>query len=224
MTPVSSVPLMCLYVCYNTIEQDNIVMLIAATDRKTSALPFPEQISLIASARPDMLMLTERDLSPSEYRELAVMCISECKKNDVLFCVDKFIDVAEELDVTTVHVDLDNLRITKKFDSVFTTVRNDREAMNAENNGATAVIFRDVFDLSCRSCRNAKGLATLRFMLGSVDIPVIGAGGIIPDVFMDVLATETAGVCMTYGFMSAKDPNTVVRSYRDTEQKINLLL
>ena len=194
-------------------------MLIAATDRKRSMLPFNDQIALIAEAKPDMLMLTERDLSPSEYKELASFCKEKCEENDVEFCIDKFSDVAKELGVKTIHLSLQDLRGSKPqgFDKILTTVRSDKEGEEAERLGATMLIFRDVFDLNCKSCRNAKGLATLRFMLGAVDIPVVGAGGIFPDVFLEVLASDTAGICMREGFMRTKNPAAAVESYREAE-------
>lgn len=196
-------------------------MLIVATDRKTSVLPFKEQISLIAEAGPDMIMLTERDLSPEEYKELAEFCFTECKKNGVEFCVDGFVDVARSLNVRSIHVDLDDLPLTEEgFDNILTTVRSEKEAIDAEAKGATMLIFREVFDLSCKSCRNAKGLATLRFLLGSVDIPVIGAGGILPDVFAEVLSSDAVGVCMKEGFMRSRDPTQVVKDYRKAEETV----
>jgi len=194
-------------------------MIIAATDRKTSMLPFKEQIALIAKAKPDMIILTERDLSPPEYNELATFCKEECDENGVEFCADKFTDVAKSLGVKAICLSLDDLRSGKPngFDKIITTVRNEKEATEAERLGATMLIFRDVFDLTCKSCRNAKGLATLRYMLGAVDIPVVGAGGIFPDVFMEVLASDTAGICMREGFMRTKNPAAAVEAYREAE-------
>ena len=191
-------------------------MIIAATDRKSSVLPFRDQISLIVAARPDMIMLTERDMSPDEYKETALFCAEECKKNNVKLCLDKFADVANEIGIRTIHLDADEIR-EAKFDTVLVTVHNEKEAKDAEASGASILIFREVFDMSCKSCRRAKGLPMLRFMLGAVDIPVVGAGGILPDVFGEVLATDAAGVCMKYGFMTTKDPSAVVKAYRDTE-------
>jgi len=201
-------------------------MLIAATDRKRSMLPFNEQIALIAEAKPDMIILSERDLSPSEYKELASFCKGECEKNGVEFCADMFADVAKELGVRTIHLSLQDLKESKPegFDKILTTIRTDREAADAERMGATMLIFRDVFDLKCKSCRNAKGLSTLRFMLGAVDIPVVGAGGIFPDVFLEVLASETVGICMREGFMRTKNPAAVVEAYREAEKYIKKML
>jgi Thiamine monophosphate synthase len=197
-------------------------MIIAATDRNISAFRFKEQLSLIAKAKPDVIILTERDLSQEEYKELASFCFEECEKNDVVFCIDKFVDIAKELGIKTIHFDMEDLAapVTEGFDTVLVTVRSDKEAQRAEALGATMLIFREVFDISCKSCRNAKGLATLRFTLGAVDIPIIGAGGILPDVFLEVLSVEAAGVCMKSGFMRAKDPAVVVNSYRDAERRI----
>ena len=197
-------------------------MIIAATDRKSSMLPFKEQISLIAKARPDMIILSERDLSPSEYKELAAFCKAECDRNGVELCIDKFFDVAKELGVKTVYAGLDVLREVKPegFDKILTSVHNEKEAQEAEKRGATLVIFVGVFDVNCKACRNAKGLAVLRYLLGSVDIPVVGAGGIMPDVFLEVLASDTAGICMKEGFMRTKHPDAVVRAYRDAEEQL----
>jgi Thiamine monophosphate synthase len=197
-------------------------MIIAATDRNISAFQFKEQLSLIAKAKPDMIILTERDLPQEEYKELVSFCFEECEKNSVEFCIDKFADVAGELDVKTIHFDIEDIDtpLPKGFDTMLVTVRSEKEAQKAEALGATMLIFREVFDVSCKACRNAKGLATVRFLLGAVDIPVIGAGGILPDVFLEVLSADIAGVCMRSGFMRTKDPASVVNSYRDAERCI----
>lgn len=135
------------------------------------------------------------------------------------FCADKFTEAAKEIGVRTIYLSLQELKASKPegFDEILTTVRNEKEAAEAERAGATLLIFRDVFDLTCKSCRNAKGLAMLRFMLGAVDIPVVGAGGIMPDVFLEVLASDTAGICMREGFMRTKNPTAVVEAYREAE-------
>ena len=199
-------------------------MIIAATDRNASILPFKEQISLIAKAKPDMIILTERDLPYEEYKELAAFCLEECKKNGVKLCLDKFMYVANDLGVRTIHLDLEEMRtsIPEEFETILTTVHNEKEAREAEALGATILIFREVFDVSCKACRNAKGLATIRFLLGAVDIPVIGAGGILPDVFLEVLSADVAGVCMKSGFMRTRDPESIVNSYREAEKRIKM--
>ncbi|MDR0309777.1 MAG: thiamine phosphate synthase [Candidatus Methanoplasma sp.] len=197
-------------------------MIIAATDRKTSMLPFKDQITLIAKAKPDMIILTERDLPPAEYKELALFCKAECEKNGVEFCADKFVDVAREIGAKTIHIRFQDLQgsVPKGFDRILTTIRSDKEAVEAEKLGATLLIFRDVLDLKCKSCRKARGLSTLRFLLGSVDIPVVGAGGIFPDVFLEVLSSDTAGICMREGFMRTKDPAAAVEAYREAYKRI----
>jgi len=199
-------------------------MIIAATDRNTSILPFKEQISLIAKAKPDMIILTERDLPHEEYRGLASFCFEECRKNDVIFCIDKFADIAKELGVNTIHFEMEDIdtSVPEGFDRILVTVRSEKEAQKAEALGATMLIFREVFDISCKACRNAKGLAAVRFLLGAVDIPVIGAGGILPDVFLEVLSADVAGVCMRSGFMRIKDPSSVVNLYREAEKRIKM--
>jgi thiamine-phosphate pyrophosphorylase len=192
-------------------------MIIAATDRKTSILPIKEQIALIAKAKPDMIILTEPDMSPAEYKELASFCKAECEKNGVEFCADHFVDVSREIGAKAIHVTLQELKRSKPegFDKILTTVINDKEAKEAEKKGAALLIFRDVFDLTCKSCRNAKGLSTLRFLIGAVDIPVVGMGGVLPDVFVEVLVSDTAGICMRTGFMRTRDPDAVVKKYRE---------
>lgn len=197
-------------------------MLIAATDRRRSMLPFKEQISLIAEAGPDMIILSERDLSPPEYKELAAYCKTECDKNGVELCIDGFFDTARELGIGTAYAGLDTLRASRPegFDMVITSVHNEKEAREAERLGASIIIFTGVFDTDCKACRNAKGLAVLRYLLGSVDIPVVGAGGIMPDVFLEVLASETAGICMRECFMRTRNPCEVVRKYRTAEEQL----
>ena len=198
-------------------------MIIAVVDKDNSILPIREQITKVAEAKPDMIILLRKDSTIEEYNELAQFCSDECRKNSVEFCIDGYEDVAKSVGVGTIYLDLDLLSSQNMtgFSKILTTVHNEKEARDAESAGASILIFRDVFDTSCKSCRGAKGLATLRFLLGSVDVPVIGAGGIFPDVFVEVLSADVAGVCMKDAFMKTKDPSSVVKSYRDAERFIS---
>ncbi|MDR3282459.1 MAG: thiamine phosphate synthase [Candidatus Methanoplasma sp.] len=199
-------------------------MIIAVADRNASIRPLVEQAGLVAEARPDMIILKGEGMTEEEYVEAAKAISDICRKNGVEFCASTFIEAASSLGVKNICVPIEGLEgfVPAGFDKVLVHVQSEKEATDAERRGASAVIFGNVFDLSCKSCRNAKGLATLRCLTGAVDIPTIGAGGILQDVFNEVLAAEAAGICMTSGFMRSKDPVVVVKAYRDARARLRV--
>ncbi|MDR3205676.1 MAG: thiamine phosphate synthase [Candidatus Methanoplasma sp.] len=199
-------------------------MIIAVADKNASVRPLAEQAELVAEAKPDMMILKGDGMSDEEYRTVAKEIAEICGRHGVEFCASAHIPVAAALGVKNLCISVESLEgsVPEGFDKVFVHAASEREAADAERRGAYAVIFGNVFDLSCKSCRNAKGLSTLRCLTGTVDIPVIGAGGILPDVFFEVLSSEAAGVCMTGGFMRSKDPSAVVKAYRDARVRLKL--
>ncbi|MDR0524079.1 MAG: thiamine phosphate synthase [Candidatus Methanoplasma sp.] len=195
-------------------------MIAAATDREASRAPFTEQVGKIARARPDVIFLRGGGLAEAELASVAAEALEACAGAGVELFASGFPGVAERLGIASGCVPLGELRESgSPFERTAVFVASEREAAEAERLGADLLVFGNVFDVSCKSCRSAKGLAALRCMCGAVDVPVLGAGGILQDVFSEVLAAEAAGVCMTSGFMRSADPSAIVAAYREAERR-----
>lgn len=189
----------------------------AVTDRKNSIRPFKEQLELLASGRPDMIILREKDLSEDAYTSLAEECLEICDVYDVPLCINTFLRTAFELGISDVqmpmdmlrshHMDLSGLRIGASVHSI-------ADAKCAEGLGAERLIFGNVFETSCKPGKQAAGLTLLKDVCGSTDLPVWAIGGISEGNVVEVMRTGASGICVMSSVMNAEDPAEIISSLR----------
>jgi Thiamine monophosphate synthase len=195
-----------------------MTMIVATTDRYLSKVPFFDQFEKIAKARPDMIILREKDLSSKDYKSMAKTCIDISVRYDVEFCVNSFSDVAAELKVKNIQLPLElfkrDLEKMQKFDFIGVSIHSTEDAVSVERLGADYLIYGNVFESQCKPGVPAKGLDSLARICSSVDIPVYGIGGITEDNADSVIKAGAEGVCMISALMTADDPSTVVSAVK----------
>jgi len=189
----------------------------AVTDRKNSIRPFEEQLELLASGRPDMIILREKDLSEDAYTSLAKECLTICDEYDVPLCINTFFKTALELGIHDVqmpmdilrshHMDLSGLRVGASVHSI-------ADVECAEELGAERLVFGNVFETSCKPGKQAAGLTILKDVCGSTDLPVWAIGGISESNVNEVMRTGASGVCVMSSLMKAEDPAWIISSLR----------
>ncbi|MDR0334968.1 MAG: thiamine phosphate synthase [Methanomassiliicoccaceae archaeon] len=189
-------------------------MIIAVTDRKISRSEFLTQTELIASARPDMLILREKDLTEEEYGRLAAECSRICDRHNVKFCINSFVNVAAAMGSERVQVPFGLLAGTKGFRERWASVHSLNEAFEAERMGATHLIYGNVFETSCKPGAEGKGIAELKRVCDSVNIPVFAIGGISEDNIRAAMDAGCRGVCIRSLLMEAAGPRAVMDGLR----------
>ncbi|MDR3206289.1 MAG: thiamine phosphate synthase [Candidatus Methanoplasma sp.] len=197
-------------------------MIAAITDRKNCVRPFPEQIAAVAEAKPDMIILREKDLSRDEYADLARRCMAVCRANGVRLCVNTFADAAKDVGAADVQMPMPLFRDkkTEGFDNIIVSVHSPEEAAEARDLGADMVMFGNVFEALCKPGAPPKGLEALKAVCSAVDIPVLAVGGIDTLNMRSVLSRGAAGVCMMHHFMMAERPSDIVQAYREARKEI----
>lgn len=162
------------------------------------------------------VILREKDLSESEYEELAKKVVEICP-NVILH---SYINVAEKLGVKRIHLPLYLMHenIPKKFETIGVSVHSTEEARLAEKLGATYVTAGHIFVTDCKKGLEPRGTDFLRNVVSSVKIPVYGIGGISPDNIGEIQSTGAKGSCIMSEFMQCDD----VKKYLDKTYK-NLL-
>ena len=190
--------------------------IVAVTERGLSVRPFVEQIMRIASAGVDMLVLREKDLSPWDYRGLAVLAKSVCEAHGVSFCVNTFVDIASNIGADTVWIPyprfIENGRPSIR--RVGVSIHSLEEARRAESGGADFLIYGNVFETSCKPGMGAKGFDELDSITGSVLIPVYAIGGIDTDNASLMRSHNVRGICLRSAFMTAEEPTELVKKLR----------
>ena len=87
------------------------------------------------------------------------------------------------------------------FESVSTSIHKPEEALKAQELGADFVFAGHVFATDCKKGLPPRGLDFLRGVVGAVDIPVYGIGGINEKNIKQIMECGAAGGCMMSGFM-----------------------
>ena len=194
-------------------------MIIIITDRKLSARrDFLDQVEVIAQARPDMIILREKDVSEAEYKYLAIECARLCSYNNVKFCVNSFMKTAKTINNGRIQLPfrsfVSHLNELGSFDEIWVSVHSIDEAMDAEALGATHLIYGNIFETTCKPGAQGKGLEELELVCEKVRIPVFAVGGITPMNTARVLRTGCKGVCMRSFFMQCEDPLSEMKALR----------
>ena len=192
------------------------MMIVAVTDRK-HCKDLMEQIGSMTDL--DAVILREKDLDPKEYLELAKTIKKVCENKGMKFIINTFIDVARELKVGSIQLPLDIFRNehdeTSYFDPIWVSVHSVEEAIEAEKLGADLIIYGNVFETACKPGAGPKGLKELERVCSSVDIPVLGIGGINVENASSVVKAGARGVCIMSGLMDTDRPSDLISRIRD---------
>ena len=187
--------------------------MIAVTSRALCGEPFLTRIARLAEARPEMIILREKDLTEDEYLELAVGCKRVCDPLGVPLAVNHFVRVAGTLGIRRIHLPMPDLREedVSGFDLVGASVHSVDEAREAVSLGADYLIAGHVFGTSCKPTE-PRGLGFLRDVCSAVDVPVYAIGGVDPDNYNRVLEAGAHGAAVMSQAMTCEKPEVLVDS------------
>ncbi len=189
--------------------------LICVTNRKLCG-DFLGQVANIAAARPDRIILREKDLEEDAYRKLAeeVLRITPC----TLHCYAR---TAMQLGVREIHLPLPVFREMQErqyFDTIGVSCHSAAEAREAQRLGASYIIAGHIFATDCKKGLPPRGTAFLKEIKASVDIPVYAIGGITENNAAEVIAAGADGICLMSGFMQSREPDTLIKKWRELLQ------
>lgn len=155
---------------------------IAVTNRSLCQRPFMEQIRRICECRPKALILREKELSDSEYKELAIPVKLLCEEYGVRFIPHSHPACARDLGCRYLHLPLPLLRINRA--EVFPDIRigcsihSLEEAREAERLGAAYLIAGHIYTTQCKQGVPPRGKSFLKEICKAASVPVFAIGGI----------------------------------------------
>lgn len=180
--------------------------ILAITNRKLCRGDFFEQIREIASSNVESIILREKDLTETEYHQMASQVVAICDKYKKRCILHTYIDVAIEMKISNIHLPL---RVAKEqkdrigvFNMVGISTHSIEEAIEAQRLGATYIIAGHIFATGCKKGVPPRGLIYLEEVCNAVSIPVYGIGGITMGNAKDVINYGAEGVCMMSSLMN----------------------
>ena len=191
--------------------------ILVVTNRALCQENFYTRLALVAKARPEGIILREKDLSPEDYKALAAQAMEIGERYDVPCILHTFWQIALELGTDRLHMPLSLLRQMgagerKKFSVLGASCHSAEDAMEARALGCTYITAGHVFDTDCKQDLPGRGLDFLGRVCQRVDLPVYAIGGIGPDNIFTVRQTGAAGVCVMSSAMTCPDPAALLAS------------
>ena len=192
--------------------------LICVTNRKLCQEDFLTRIERLAQARPAAILLREKDLTETEYIELArkVLCI--CKTHSAQCILHNYANAANQLQHDALHLPLPVLRTLSRqkrdtFKVLGASCHSITDAKEAESLGCTYITAGHVFDTDCKKGLPGRGLEFLQEVCSCVSIPVYAIGGISPDNYASVKESGAAGACIMSTAMTCEDVEAYLASF-----------
>lgn len=192
---------------------------LCVTNRLLCRGDFLKQIEALAKAQPKGIILREKDLTASEYKDLAKAALEICERYGTTCILHSFADIGTELGAAALHLPLPLLRkLPPSKRSGFTTLgascHSVEEAKEAEALGCTYIIAGHVFDTDCKKGLAGRGLEFLKQVCDSVTLPVYGIGGINEGNAKQVISAGAKGVCVMSGAMTCSDPQEYLAGFK----------
>lgn len=189
--------------------------LICVTNRQLCQEPFLTRLERIASARPDGILLREKDLPETEYEHFAALCQEICVQYDIPLTLHFHPQAAISLQVSALHLPLWKWQEQQNHlpSDIFigTSVHKAEEAILAEHMGASYLIAGHIFDTSCKQGLPGRGVAFLHDVCQSVTIPVYAIGGITEERIPSVRQAGAAGICIMSELMQCEQVEGKIR-------------
>ena len=159
--------------------------IIAVSNRKLCERPFLEQIERVCQMKPQAIILREKDLLEEEYRILSEEVLFVCKKYEIPCILHKFWKTALELECTSVHLPLPELRKLP------------------ERLGVSYMTAGHIYVTDCKKGLAPRGLGFLKDVCSTVNVPVYAIGGIKFDEkqWEELKQNGASGGCIMSGMM-----------------------
>ena len=199
--------------------------MICVTNKRLCKDDFFRRIRLIAQAG-SAILLREKDLTAAEYLRLAIVCKQLCEEEGSMFIINHQIGVAQKLKVDNIHMSVSELRQIRhdlrEFQNVGVSVHTAKEAIEAEQAGATYVIAGHIFETDCKKGVEGRGLLFLKQVCQSVKIPVYAIGGINHARVESIRLNGASGFCIMSELMTCDDPANTALSYQKKSDSLFL--
>ena len=149
------------------------------------------------------VILREKDLTESEYHELARQVLQENPE----IILHSFVNAARELQVENMHLPMNlfrNLKNRDCFSQIGVSVHSVQEAKEAEFLDADYLIAGHIFQTDCKKDLPPRGVQFLEEICQSVQIPVYAIGGISSENIRHIRDAGASGACIMSGFMQCE--------------------
>lgn len=194
------------------------LQILCITNRHLSVQDYMEQIREIAKARPQAVIVREKDLPQAAYEQLAAQVLAICTQYQVTCILHTYTETAVRLGVKKLHLPLQALLSLPKmcrqqFTTLGSSIHSVEEALQAQHAGATYLLAGHIFETGCKPGAPPRGLAFLKEVCQASALPVYALGGIDAANARACIQAGAKGVCVMSECMCYLHLSQRFRSY-----------
>ncbi|MDO5015154.1 MAG: thiamine phosphate synthase [Clostridia bacterium] len=158
---------------------------ICVTNRKLVNGELEDKIEeIFQSFDVDILILREKDLPEKQFTDLADKILKICKNYGVNLYINTYYEIAKKLNIKNIALPL---QVAQKvddfsfFDNIIISIHSKDEIIEAENLGATALMYGNIFETSCKIGKAGVGVDSLNEIVNLSKLPIYAIGGIVDE-------------------------------------------
>lgn len=192
------------------------------TNRHLAVQDYFAQMTQIALAGPEAIIVREKDLPEDEYRQLAAGVMEICAQHHVLCILHTYVEAAIQLGVTALHLPLPLLLSMKdaqksQFTILGASVHSAAQAQLARKAGATYLTAGHVYETDCKPGVTPGGITLLEEVCQATSLPVYALGGIHPQNAAACIHAGAYGICIMSDCMRHTDMQRRLEQYQKQE-------
>lgn len=193
--------------------------ILCVTNKNICNDDFFSRIEDIAKCNINGIILREKDLSYSEYKNLAIKVMDICNRHNTKLILHSFVDIAIELNIDAIHVPFDVLKKMNCDERAYFKVLgvschcND-DVLESIKLGCTYASVGHIFRTDCKKGIEGKGISFLENICKNSSIPIYAIGGINKNNISSIKNTGAFGICTMSGAMLCDDTNSYFKNLK----------
>jgi len=171
----------------------------------------------IIEAGVKVIQLRDKTLDKRSLIRIAGSIQELCRRNDVLFILNDYLDIALAVEADGLHIGQEDLPVetARKFlpqDTILgCSVTTVEQVRDAEAAGADYVAVGAIYATSSKDNAGAVGIERLRTIKQTARTPVVAIGGINQENVREVLAAGADSICVISAVVNAPDMRKAAR-------------
>ncbi len=178
-----------------------------------------ESAKILLEAGIKIIQYREKKASTRRMYEEAMEIKDLCRKYNAIFIVNDRLDIAMAVDADGIHLGQDDMpiQIAKKFFGnkiIGISARNVREALEAQENGATYLGVGSIFPTGTKADSEVIGLDEFEKIVNVSKIPIYAIGGIKIEHVEIFKKYKIHGIAVISGILASRDPLNTAREFQ----------
>ena len=180
---------------------------------------FLEKVEMACRSGVTIIQLREKDLTPSQYYQLAKQVKEITDAYQVPLIIDDRLDICLAVDAAGLHIGDDELpvsvarRVLGPEKILGVTAKTVKRALEAETWGADYLGTGAIFPTTTKENAPITLISTLKTICQTVAIPVVAIGGLTSENIDQLIGTGIAGVAVVRDLMQAEDMEAKTQAF-----------